>query len=66
MARLSQPPRNSFDDPEDLKGYDAVVARRMAIGMGDESSSDLGAPDMGEYFGALLNSPQIDHPQSRV
>jgi hypothetical protein len=59
MARLPQPPRRAFDDPEDLEGYDAVVARRMAIGMGDGSDSELGAPDMGEYFGALLNSPRM-------
>jgi hypothetical protein len=59
MARLSQPPRSAFDDPEDLEGYDAVVRRRMAIGMGEDGNSELGAPDMGEYFGALLNSPRM-------
>jgi hypothetical protein len=59
MARLSQPPRSAFEDPEDLEGYDAVIKRRMAIGMGDAADPDLGAPDMGEYFGALLNSPRM-------
>jgi hypothetical protein len=59
MARLRQPPRSAFEDPEDLEGYDAVIKRRMAIGMGDGADSALGAPDMGEYFGALLNSPRM-------
>jgi hypothetical protein len=59
MARLPQPPRSAFEDPEDLEGYDAVIKRRMAIGMGDVADSELGAPDMGEYFGALLNSPRM-------
>src|SRR5579875_2875300 len=59
MARLAQPSRHSFTDPEDLEGYDAVVARRMAIGMGEQTDNGLGAPDMGEYFGALLNSPRM-------
>jgi hypothetical protein len=59
MARLPQPPRSAFEDPEDLEGYDVVIKRRMAIGMGDAADSELGAPDMGEYFGALLNSPRM-------
>lgn len=59
MARLPQPPLSAFEDPEDLEGYRAVIARRMAIGMGAEGDSELEAPDMGEYFGALLNSPRM-------
>jgi hypothetical protein len=59
MARLAQPARKTFDDPEDLEGYDAVIKRRMAIGMGQDADTELGAPDMGEYFGALLNSPRM-------
>ena len=66
MARLSQPPYNSFDDPGDIEGYDAVVKRRMAIGMGDDADSELGAPDMGEYFGALLNSPRMTAIAARM
>ncbi len=59
MARLSQPPRSSFDDPEDLEGYDAVVKRRSGMGMVAAEDPALGAPDIGEYFGALLNSPRM-------
>jgi hypothetical protein len=60
MPRLSQPPRTSFDDPEDLASYDAVVQRRRTMKMADnDPSPDLAAPDMGEYFGALLNSPRM-------
>ena len=59
MARLAQPPRSAFEDPEDQEAYQAVIARRMAIGMGEDGDSELGAPDMGEYFGALLNSPRM-------
>jgi hypothetical protein len=66
MARLSQPPRSAFDDPEDIAGYDAVIKRRMAIGMGQDVDSRLGAPAMGEYFGALLNSPRMTAIAARM
>lgn len=58
MARLPQPPRSAFDDPEDQEAYEAVVARRRAMAMvQDEPNSD--EPVMGEYWGALLNSPTM-------
>jgi hypothetical protein len=60
MSRLFQPPRTSFSDPEDLEAYDAVVQRRRAMKMAaDDPAAELDAPDMGEYFGALLNSPRV-------
>jgi hypothetical protein len=59
MARLQQPPRTTFDDPADLEAYDAVAKRRTGMGMATEADERLGAPDVGDYFGALLNSPQL-------
>ena len=59
MARVPQPPRSTFDDPEDLEGYDAVVKRRSGMGMVGEESEELGSVDVGDYFGALLNSPRM-------
>jgi hypothetical protein len=53
MARLPQPPRSSFSDPEDLEGYDAVVKRRSAMHMAGDGD------DVGDYFGALLTSPRM-------
>jgi hypothetical protein len=53
MARLPQPPRSAFDDAEDLEAYDAVVKRRGAMKMTGEGD------DVGEYFGALLQSPRM-------
>lgn len=53
MARLPQPPRSAFDDPEDLDAYDAVVKRRTTMSMAGDGD------DVGDYFGALLNSPRI-------
>lgn len=53
MARLPQPPRSAFDDPEDLEAYDAVVKRRTAMSMAGDGD------DVGDYFGALLNSPRM-------
>jgi hypothetical protein len=58
MARLQQPARAAFDDPADLEAYDAVAKRRMGMGMAEEDEA-LGAPDLGDYFGALLNSPTM-------
>jgi hypothetical protein len=59
MARLPQPPRSAFDDAEDLEGYAAVVKRRSGMGMVGEESDELGSVDVGDYFGALLNSPRM-------
>jgi hypothetical protein len=53
MARLPQPPRSAFTDPEDLEGYDAVVRRRGAMKMAGDGD------DVGDYFGALLTSPRM-------
>jgi hypothetical protein len=53
MARLPQPPRSAFSDPEDLEGYDAVVKRRSAMHMASDGD------DVGDYFGALLTSPRM-------
>jgi hypothetical protein len=60
MARLSQPPRNTFDgDDEDLAAYDAVTERQTGLFHQDTGDETLGAPDVGEYWGALLNSPRM-------
>jgi hypothetical protein len=56
MSRLSQPARSEFDDREDLEGFDAVVERRRRIGMAGEEQE---TPDLGEYFGAMVNSPRL-------
>src|ERR1700754_2852033 len=53
MARLPQPSRDEFTDPEDLQAYDAVVKRRDSMGMTKQGA------DVGDYFGALLNSPTM-------
>jgi hypothetical protein len=58
MARLTQPPRSAFEDPEDREAYDAVVKRRAAMRMAADDA-DPDRPDMGEYWGALLNSPRM-------
>jgi hypothetical protein len=55
MSRLPQPPRSAFEDPGDRAAYDAVVKRRVGIGLADDAEGDR--PDMGTYWGALLNSP---------
>jgi hypothetical protein len=59
MARFTQPARSTFDDPEDLAGYDAVVERCRIQGIADEADPALGAPHVGEYWGGLLNSPML-------
>jgi hypothetical protein len=66
MARLSQPARDAFDDPAELADYDAVVARATAMQFAQEDDPALGAPDLGEYFGALLNSPGLCALASRM
>lgn len=60
MPRLSQPPRSSFTDAEDLAGYDVVAGRQAGL-FADEvhDDSELGAPDVGDYWGGLLNSPRM-------
>jgi hypothetical protein len=58
MTRLSQPPRSAFTDEADLAAYDAVTGRmRTLYGMQDDP--ELGAPNIGDYFGALLNAPTL-------
>jgi hypothetical protein len=58
MARLTQPPRNSFADPDDLSAYDAVIERQAGLFAADDDPQ-LGAPNVGEYWGGLLNSPRM-------
>jgi hypothetical protein len=58
MARLPQPPRSAFDDPEDREAYESVVNRRSNMAMA-EDGADADLPQMGEYWGALLNSPRM-------
>ncbi|MFC8663063.1 hypothetical protein [Streptomyces sp. NPDC057199] len=58
MPRLSQPSRAKVA-AEDLDAYD-LVTDRMVGQLGDDAvDPELGAPSAGEYFGALLNSPQL-------
>jgi hypothetical protein len=60
MARLPQPPRSTFnDDGEDLAAYDAVTERETGLFKQYKHDDALGAPNVGEYWGALLNSPRM-------
>jgi hypothetical protein len=60
MARLPQPPRSTFDDDEvDLAAYDAVTEREIGLFKQYKHDDALGAPNVGEYWGALLNSPRM-------
>ena len=59
MARLTQPPRSAFDDAEDLAAYDAVTEREVGLFKQFQHDEALGAPNVGEYWGALLNSPRM-------
>jgi hypothetical protein len=59
MARLTQPPRSSFTDEQDLASYDAVTQRESGLFDEFQFDSELGAPNVGEYWGALLNSPRM-------
>jgi hypothetical protein len=61
MGRLRQPPRGNFTAAE-LAAYDAVIARMVPMratvpGLEPAFDEDIGAPDIGEYWGALLHSP---------
>lgn len=58
MARLTQPPRGSFTDATDLEAYDAVIARQSGLFEAPDDP-ELGAPNVGEYWGGLLNSPRM-------
>jgi hypothetical protein len=58
MARVQQPARSAFDDPEDREAYEAVIKRRSAMSM-TKNGEDPDTPDMGDYWGALLNSPRM-------
>ena len=53
MARFTQPARSTFEDPEDLAGYDAVIERCRIQGLADASDR------VGDYWGGLLNSPML-------
>jgi hypothetical protein len=59
MGRLSQPPRSEFQDADDLASYDAVVERQSGLFDQFKFDPELGAPDLGDYWGALLNSPRM-------
>jgi alkylhydroperoxidase family enzyme len=60
MARLTQPPRGAFDgDDEDLAAYDTVIEREVGLFSQYRHDDALGAPNVGEYWGALLNSPRM-------
>jgi hypothetical protein len=59
MPRLTQPSRSQFDDPEDLEAYDAVIRRRSSMKMTTDGDDALEAPDLGEYWSGLINSPRL-------
>jgi len=59
VTRLNQPPRGAFSDPAELENYDAVTRRMTAMSGNSEIDPELGAPRVGDYFGALLNSPPM-------
>jgi hypothetical protein len=63
MGRLRQPPRDGFAGPE-LDAYDAVLARMVPMRKTvaeyvPKFDVDIGAPDLGEFWGALLHSPTL-------
>jgi hypothetical protein len=60
---MKQPPRAGFGD-EELDAYDAVLARMVPMrntvpGLEPKFDEEIGAPDVGEYWGALLHSPLL-------
>lgn len=59
MPRLTQPSRTQFDDPEDLEAFDAVIRRRSAMEMTTDGDGASDAPDLGEYWSGLINSPRL-------
>jgi hypothetical protein len=58
MARLPQPPRVAFEEPEDLAAYDAVIQRQASMQTTAEGSG-AETPEIDDYWGALLNSPRM-------
>jgi hypothetical protein len=58
MLRLPQPARSDFEDPADRDAYDAVIDRRSKMAMVNDGD-DPDKPAMGEYWGSLINSPQM-------
>ena len=63
MGRMSQAPRATFNGVE-LADYDAVIERmvRMRSTIAEltpQYDEEIGAPDIGEYWGALLYSPPM-------
>jgi hypothetical protein len=59
MARLTQPNRSQFTDPDDLEAYDAVVERQATLKHAAERDPALDAPALGGYWGGLLTSPTM-------
>jgi hypothetical protein len=59
-----QPKRSSIDS-DDLDDYDAVITRMRRM-FGAEEGSPEEHFDVGEYFGALLNSPPLCAIASRM
>jgi hypothetical protein len=63
MGRMTQPPRDSFEG-EELEAYDAVLDRMVKMrstvpGLEPQFDPAIGAPDIGEYWGPLLESPSL-------
>src|SRR4051794_7973628 len=56
MPRPPAQPHAADVDPDEREDYERVVARRTGIGM---ASDDGDEPQLGPYFGALLNSPPL-------
>jgi len=60
---MQQPPRDRFAG-EELAAYDAVLERMVPMrstvpGLAPQFDERIGAPDIGEYWGALLHSPAL-------
>lgn len=63
MGRLSQAGRDTFRGSE-LEDYDAVIERMVRMRstvpeLAPQFNEEIGAPDIGEYWGALLYSPPM-------
>jgi hypothetical protein len=59
MARLTQPSRDAFTDQADLDAYDSVTERETGMFKDFRFDPALNAPDVGPYWGGLLNSPPM-------
>src|ERR1700761_5051069 len=63
MGRLSQAHRGTFSGTE-LENYDSVIERMVRMRstipeVAPQFDAEIGAPDIGEYWGALLHSPPL-------